>query len=474
MKFDDLNRKEYEILERLGGNRLFNTFLARQVNLGRYVVIRQIISSEIEASQRFCNELAALSSLQHPNNARVIDAGAATIGGVHGPYIVLEYLAGESLSEVLLRRSNLDTIEVVSLGQQILGALAEAHRYGLLHRQLSPPALLMLHPEGLADHVTVIDYAIEHAVHPEAWLESTLSSGYGEYMAPELLRGDPPTIRSDIFSVAALLARCTTGAKVLESPESTTEVELIKPSFEGIGGLKIELLEVFEKAMHHNPERRFGTATEFLEALDPIHEKLRRAAIAPVVHHRPSAPRLVSNFNPDESAPPLALTDNPSIWVLTGDPALDAPFIDRIKTIAAHYEIEEISREDAAVRAKALLAGELKQPWLVAFGDLHVIVQSRVLHAVRDLPITQRLLISAKLNGQMLEAAVNYCGVDKHLVLPIDIVALSEVIEARLADCRRQLLRHQILHQMPHHSTETALPRFSITGEFAAETRLDP
>ena len=122
-----------------------------------------------------------------------------------------------------------------------------------------------------------------------------------------------------------------------------------------------------------------------------------------------------------------------------------------------------LTKSRPRARSDALVEGKIKQPWVVLFGDLHVILQHRLLPTLRRVDITQRVLISAKLNAQMLEAAVNFCGVDRHLILPVEIVELSELIEERVAICRERMMRQE--SQRASRTTG----RFSITGAFRSE-----
>ncbi len=463
MKFDDLNLKEYEILERLGGNTLFTSYLARQVNLGRYVVIRLLATQITEATQRFQNEIVALSSLQHPHNCTVIDAGAADIGGVHGPYVVMEYILGDTLHEHLRREGRLAPARVLNLARQLLGALAEGHRNGLMHRQISPHTILLAEHDAVTEHATLIDYGLEQALHPAHWLRALSAEAERlPFLAPELLAAEPPTVRSDLYALGMVLRVCLFG----QVRECSYRAEELSDSARDLWERLVETVAV---AWAPEPERRYHTALEFLDAFDTAVAAVDITDTFAGIQRRHSSGRMGAVAAPESHGG--GVSENPSIWILSGDPAVDQVFIERVRTVASHYDIIEISRDDAAREAKALLAGEVQPPWLVLFGDLHVIVQSRVLHALRDMPASQRLLISAKLNGQMLEAAVNFCGVDKHMVLPVDVVSLSEALEARVADCRRQLLRQQIQGAVPQQGSESGKPRYSITGEFAARTR---
>lgn len=469
MRFEDLNHKEYEIIERLGGNVLYGTYLARQVNLGRYVTIRCLPTPHAFATQRFANELSALATLSHPNNRRVIDAGAAALEGISGPYVVFDYLYGAPLSTVLEGSSPLETAEVIRIGRQLLGALAEAHRGGMLHRQLSPHALMLCQHHGAADHLVVVDYALEQTLDPERWLEVLRSQPeIAAFAAPEVLAGEPPSVRADLYSAAAVLYRCAVGNTF--SAASDTDLELRLPTRDRLAQLHGALIEVIDRALSVQPTDRYASAHDFLEALEPVFQKAHAAAAMPPSMSSFTQRPVVGARAEEVSA---SLSEAPSVWILTEDPALDFEFLQRLRRLTAHYSVAEVVPSEAGAWADALASGAVRQPWLVVFGDIHVIVQNPLLATLRDLSITQRMLVSARLNGAMLEAAVNYCGVDRHIVRPVEDAALSEAIEAQMADCRRQLLRQEALRHLPRgeHPSELAARRQSLTGTFAAETR---
>ncbi|PIV99387.1 MAG: hypothetical protein COW42_11160 [Deltaproteobacteria bacterium CG17_big_fil_post_rev_8_21_14_2_50_63_7] len=471
MRFDDLNNKEFELLERLEDSVLVRTYMARQGNLGRYVSIRQLISDQEEVSHRFRNEAAALAALRHPNNCRLLDAGAATIDGSYGPYFVFETVVGETLESALRRVESLQTAQILRLAQQLLGALAEAHRNGILHRQLSPQSLHLSQHEGMPDHLTIVDYGIEACIAPNRWsrLVREARMTCTPYLAPEVLAGEPPSARSDLYSAASLLYRCTVG--VAFSATDDTDVDVKAPRFDRLSLLRMEMIEVFDRALRVDPNERYLSANEFLEALEPVVEKAHDAAlVGPSMSRLSTQATGTSNKMPGQSL----ISKYPSVWILAGDPALDDTHVARLVKATAHYRVLVLDREKARATAESVKLGHAKLPWVVIFGDLHVILQVTLLNALRELPTTQRILVSAKLNAQMLEAAVNFCGTDRHLLLPMDEETLAETIEEHMAKCRRQLQRSELLEAqrlgLEARPGRTQGPRkhSSITGKFAA------
>ena len=158
--------------------------------------------SAARATDSLQRELAALSRLRHPNAVQILDTGTALESGVEKPYIVLEFLDGSSMREVLNRRRRFNQVRAWQVAVQLLSALAEAHRLGIVHRDIKPENLFLKERNTGVEHVTVTDFGLAQttgalAEHP---LTSTgfRSSGTPQYMAPELARGQPATAASDV------------------------------------------------------------------------------------------------------------------------------------------------------------------------------------------------------------------------------------------------------------------------------------
>jgi eukaryotic-like serine/threonine-protein kinase len=215
---------QYKILDRIGKGRMAGVYKAAH-ELGQVVAIKVLPPSKAKDPHflgRFQREARMAIRLQHPNIVRAFQVGQA--GTAH--YIVMEYLEGETLEEVLLRRGKLPPPEAVQLIYQALLGLQHIHEQGLVHRDLKPANLMLVPPPGPAETtqkctVKILDMGLgrttfeegepARAEGPELTVEGVLL-GTPDYMAPEQAR-DARTIdvRADVYSLGCVLYHALAG-----------------------------------------------------------------------------------------------------------------------------------------------------------------------------------------------------------------------------------------------------------------------
>lgn len=223
---------QYEIQGALGEGGFGTVYKARQLATGQSVAIKVLRLPDGAAGQghekriaRFQREMQICGQMHHPNIVRLIDSGH-TDGGV--VYSVFEFVPGKNLAELLVEEGHLDPAEARHLMMQVVDALACAHSAGVVHRDLKP-ANIMIVPTGARRNALVLDFGIG-ALTQEARRDESAritltneSIGTPSYAAPEQLRNQPLTPRSDLYAWGLVFLECLTGKRVI-SGETVAEV----------------------------------------------------------------------------------------------------------------------------------------------------------------------------------------------------------------------------------------------------------
>jgi serine/threonine protein kinase/Tfp pilus assembly protein PilF len=267
----------YRILEQLGEGGMGAVYLAEDLHLARRVAIKFLTSTDRHYRARFIREARAVSALSHPNIAMVHDYGETSTGQ---PFIVMEYVKGKSLSDLLDEGLTLSrSVEIVSA---IAEALGEAHQQGIVHRDIKPSNVLV----NERGHVKVVDFGlVKHLFDPPSSdvdldaktiystkTRSDVIVGTPLYLSPEQATGKEIDGRSDLFALGALLYECIagqsafSGGSVLEIGAQIIHVTPPPPS--KINPAVTPALDrVTLKALEKKVEARYQTAAEFLEDL---------------------------------------------------------------------------------------------------------------------------------------------------------------------------------------------------------------
>src|SRR5689334_3346963 len=268
----------YRILEKLGEGGMGAVYLAEDLHLARRVAIKFLTSTDRHYRARFIREARAVSALNHPNIAMVHDYGETTTD--NQPFIVMEYVKGKSLSDLLddgltLRRS----VEIVS---SIAEALGEAHHHGIVHRDIKPSNILV----NERGQVKVLDFGLvkhfgEQPVSSVDLDARTIFStqtrsdvivGTPLYLSPEQATGRPIDGRSDLFALGALLYECLTGrsafggGSVLEIGAAIIHVTPPPPSHIN-PQITPALDRITMKALQKKVEDRYQSADDMLKDL---------------------------------------------------------------------------------------------------------------------------------------------------------------------------------------------------------------
>jgi serine/threonine-protein kinase len=260
--------ERYEIGGVLGRGGMAEVHRGRDLRLGREVavkVLRSDLARDPSFQVRFRREAQASASLNHPAIVAVYDTGEDRTATGATPYIVMEYVEGETLRDVLRREGHLDPERAMSLSADICGALDFSHRNGIVHRDVKP-GNVMITPQGT---VKVMDFGIARAVSDSAATMTSTAAviGTAQYLSPEQARGESVDARSDVYSVGCMLYELVTGAPPFtgDSPVAVAYQHVREdPKLPSSINPRIppELDAILLKAMSKNPANRYQSAAE--------------------------------------------------------------------------------------------------------------------------------------------------------------------------------------------------------------------
>lgn len=214
------NSTAYELEDKIGQGGFGFVYRAKQLSTGQSVAIKFLaVDPDLDSAkrlryvERFEREAELSGRLQHPNIVRLLDKGCCS---GHLLYAVFEYVEGNNLKEVLQESGALSPQETAEVMEQVLDALAHAHEQGVIHRDIKP-ANIMLVKTRTGIHAKVLDFGIStlaSEARQQDYKSLTLTRetlGPPSYSAPEQLRGEPPTVKTDIFVWALVFIECLTG-----------------------------------------------------------------------------------------------------------------------------------------------------------------------------------------------------------------------------------------------------------------------
>jgi serine/threonine-protein kinase len=267
---------QYQLGEKLGEGGMGAVYMAEHQLLKRPCALKMIrpdIDTNPVALARFEREVRSAAMLSHPNTIEIFDYGHTDDGTF---YYVMEYLPGLSLSDLVRQFGPMNPGRVVYLIRQVCGALAEAHRYGLVHRDLKPANILVAILGGRCDIAKVLDFGlVKLTANPEApqLTADYTVSGTPQFMSPEQATASPDLDgRADIYSLGAILYFVLTGRPPFEG-KTPTELMIahardpVVPPTRHRGDIPADLEAVVLKCMAKKPEDRYPDARALSAAL---------------------------------------------------------------------------------------------------------------------------------------------------------------------------------------------------------------
>ncbi len=305
--FASRNLGQYELRARLGGGGMGEVWSAWHPGLRRFAAVKIARSTDDDrfALARFEREVAAASALTHPNAVRVFDYGV-TGDGLR--WFAMELLHGEDLASLVEREGALSPARAVHLIAQAARALAEAHRRGIVHRDVKPENLFVTSAGEESDFVKVLDFGISRRLgkdDPEL-TEAGYVAGTPAFMAPEAALGRACDARADVYGLGAVLYFCLTGRPPFEGSSSAAMMlaQIREPPLAAAvrnPQVPRELDALVLAALAKDPARRPADARAFVAALEGCGVERWNA-------------RLVDSL-PSPDAPPIAPSDSGTIRV---------------------------------------------------------------------------------------------------------------------------------------------------------------
>jgi serine/threonine-protein kinase len=260
---------EYEILEVIGRGGMGIVLKGYQKELNRYVAVKVLapyLALSAAARKRFAREAQATAAVVNPH-VMAIHAVAAS---AKLPYLVMPFVACESLQQRLDRQGPLDVKDVLRIGLQAASGLAAAHAQGLVHRDVKPANILL---ETSVDRVMLTDFGLARAVDDATLTRTGVIAGTPQYMSPEQANGDAVDHRSDLFSLGSVLYAMCTGRPPFRAETTFGVLRRIRETpprlIREINADIPEWLErIVLKLLSKSPDDRIASATEIATLLE--------------------------------------------------------------------------------------------------------------------------------------------------------------------------------------------------------------
>lgn len=319
----------YRLLERIGAGAFASVYRAEHVRLDSpcsVKVLFPVLAARREVVARFEREAKTTSRLRHPGIVSVVDFGEEPHVGL---FLVMEYLAGETLEDRIDREGALPLGDLLAYGRAAAAALEVAHEEGVVHRDVKPSNLMLLAQARAASPLKVLDFGIATLLDGGAETALTRSGatvGSPAYMSPEQVRGEPACPRSDIYGLGVVLHEMATGtppfrgetgmivaAHQLATPPPP--IRSVRPDLDLPEGLEAVVLCCLAKARDDRPDamRVLRRSLEELQAATRHHPTARRrTAVAGAATVRATSLADASAAAPPVGSPTSAASASPA------------------------------------------------------------------------------------------------------------------------------------------------------------------
>lgn len=264
----------YQIIEELGKGGMGKVYRVLDIKLNEEVALKLIkpeMALDKKTVERFKNELKLARKIVHKNVARMFDLNEEK--AIH--FLTMEYVRGEDLKKLIRKIGSLSAGQAISIAKQVCEGLAEAHRLGVIHRDLKAQNIMM-DEEGKA---RIMDFGIARSSKGEGLTDEGVMIGTPEYLSPEQVEGKGVDQRSDIYSFGVILFEMVTGrvpfegetafsTALMHKAEAPPDPREINPQ------IPVDLGRVIFRCLEKEKEKRYQNAVELLSELNKIEKEI--------------------------------------------------------------------------------------------------------------------------------------------------------------------------------------------------------
>ena len=271
----------YEILEIIGRGGMAIVMRAHDTKLQREVAVKVLVSSGV-TRQSFVREARAVAAIRDDHVVTI--HGVADEGPV--PYLVMEFISGGTLEELLRQRGCLEVDEILSIGTQIASGLAAAHRKGLIHRDVKPSNILI---ETEPKRAKLSDFGVAREVDVPGTTQAGILVGTPNYMSPEQVNGEALDARSDLFSLGSVLYEMCTGKRPFDGPTTVAVLRRVcdetqPPACKLNPGISVELSDLIDRLLAKKAADRPASPEEVGVRLQEIQKRAIPGTVSSTRH----------------------------------------------------------------------------------------------------------------------------------------------------------------------------------------------
>jgi len=271
------NIGRYQVVRAIGQGGMGALYLAWDPKLERQIAIKLLRGDDDELRERFAREARSVARLRHPNIVMIYD-----VGDHEGqPFIAMEFIQGQTLSEVIRQRTMLPTLRKVELMAELCDGLGFAHKSGVIHRDIKPANVMVDH-EGL---LKILDFGIARLAESAGMTQAGMLIGTLNYMSPEQVTGQPVDSRSDIFAVGALFYELLAYRQAFPGGLETGILHKIisgqpEPLDKIARNLDEDVIRIVDRCIEKEPGKRYQDLASMRKDLMTVRARLESTTVA--------------------------------------------------------------------------------------------------------------------------------------------------------------------------------------------------